>query len=266
MVAPRWVLASLSRRPRCAAHTLATSLPLSPLTLTNPHRGRVPCDCACGCGCVRVAVAMWLCGAQNYGEYLSIIDSLPDQDAPELFGLPQNIQRSVQRAQSKHVIKQLKALQVLDAAAAGFDREQWRTQLGPLLEMWSRLTSGSGVRCCARYRGAVGRCCCRCDAAWCVAVAWGWGHRVCTCVCTCVHLCVCICVCVCVRLAVRETHTSTERLRGLAFCFFVFACRLRHWTLVVPMRWPRPRTWPAAHPSRSSWSWSCAWRRGWCRR
>jgi dynein heavy chain 2 len=41
-------------------------------------------------------------------DYLSIVTSLPDTDAPLLFSLPPNIDRSVQQANSDRVVMQLK--------------------------------------------------------------------------------------------------------------------------------------------------------------
>lgn len=46
-----------------------------------------------------------------------------------MFGLPDNIERSLQRSTSTSVIKQLRALSLLDAAAVKYDREKWRVQV-----------------------------------------------------------------------------------------------------------------------------------------
>ena len=54
---------------------------------------------------------------------------LPDTDAPYVFCLPDNIERSLQRVTSSGVIKQLRALSTLDAEASKFDREKWRAQV-----------------------------------------------------------------------------------------------------------------------------------------
>ena len=47
----------------------------------------------------------------NRQDYIRLIESLPDADTPSLFGLPPNVERSVQRAQSAQVIGQLKKLE-----------------------------------------------------------------------------------------------------------------------------------------------------------
>lgn len=77
----------------------------------------------------------------HHEDYLALIDKLPDSDAPSVFGLPDNIERSVQRTVSGEVIAQLKMLSASEGTARQFDREKWRAQLAPLLETWSKLTS-----------------------------------------------------------------------------------------------------------------------------
>lgn len=74
-------------------------------------------------------------------DYTALIDKLPDADPPSIFGLPDNIERSVQRTASARVIADLRALSVSEGAARAFDRERWRAQLGPLLETWAKLTA-----------------------------------------------------------------------------------------------------------------------------
>ncbi|KAF1791084.1 P-loop containing nucleoside triphosphate hydrolase [Phytophthora cactorum] len=78
----------------------------------------------------------------QHADFLDIIDRFPDVDAPAMFGLPDNIERSMQRSLSGQVIAQLKALSSSEAEATTFDREKWRAQLGPLLETWGKLTTG----------------------------------------------------------------------------------------------------------------------------
>ena len=77
----------------------------------------------------------------DFESFKKTINQLPDSDPPYIFGLPDNIERSLQRVTSAAVIKQLAALSTLDAHASKFDREKWRAQLGPILEMWQQLVS-----------------------------------------------------------------------------------------------------------------------------
>lgn len=60
-----------------------------------------------------------------------------------MFGLPDNIERSLQRSTSAIVIRQLRALSLIDAHAVKYDREKWRLQLGPVLDLWQQLTSST---------------------------------------------------------------------------------------------------------------------------
>lgn len=89
-------------------------------------------------------------------------EQLSDNDSPYVFGLPDNIERSLQRTTSTAVIRQLRALSAVDAEASKYDREKWRAQvtinrsltvpiltvllilqLGPILELWQVLTSST---------------------------------------------------------------------------------------------------------------------------
>ncbi|KAF0686502.1 Aste57867_21689 [Aphanomyces stellatus] len=74
-------------------------------------------------------------------EFVDIIDHLPDHDPPRTFGLPDNIERSVQRTASSAVIAQLRTLTSSEQASSKFDREKWRAVLGPLIDNWGKLTA-----------------------------------------------------------------------------------------------------------------------------
>lgn len=63
---------------------------------------------------------------------MNVINQLPENDNPLLFGLPTNIDRSVQRFNSTQVISQLKSLQAASAKELRFDKEKWSQQLGPI--------------------------------------------------------------------------------------------------------------------------------------
>lgn len=75
---------------------------------------------------------------------MKMISVLPDSDAPYVFCLPDNIERSLQRTSSQAVIKQLRMLSIVDAEGQKYDREKWRIQLNPTLELWQQLLSSSG--------------------------------------------------------------------------------------------------------------------------
>jgi len=79
----------------------------------------------------------------DFKSFMKMISQLPDADAPYVFSLPDNIERSLQRTNSTQLIKQLRVLSSSDAEAAKYDREKWRAQLGPILELWQQLTSAT---------------------------------------------------------------------------------------------------------------------------
>jgi dynein heavy chain 2 len=73
----------------------------------------------------------------NVRDYTGMIGKVPDADVPSLFGLPANIDRSVQRFNSAAVIAALKQLAAASAEELRFDRAKWSQQLGPICELWS---------------------------------------------------------------------------------------------------------------------------------
>ncbi|OQR98203.1 dynein heavy chain [Achlya hypogyna] len=74
-------------------------------------------------------------------DFVAVIDHLPETDPPRLFGLPDNIERSVQRTMSSAVVAQLRTLTSSAQASNKFDRDLWRSVLGPLIENWAKLTA-----------------------------------------------------------------------------------------------------------------------------
>ena len=69
---------------------------------------------------------------QQVREFNVIINQVPEIDHPQLFGLPTNIDRSVQRFNSLNVINQLKSLAAISAGEMRFDKEKWSQSLGPI--------------------------------------------------------------------------------------------------------------------------------------
>lgn len=82
--------------------------------------------------------------SDEFKDYMQIINSLPDADAPELFHLPANIDRTVQRALSAATIASLQQLSVV-GNASGSSIEQWRVSLSPMLELWKKLKADDDV-------------------------------------------------------------------------------------------------------------------------
>ena len=78
-------------------------------------------------------------------QFIAIIRDLPDVDTPGLFGLPPNIERVVQQANSTRITGQLKTMATADVAEAGWDRERISAQLQPLLTLWQTITSSNSA-------------------------------------------------------------------------------------------------------------------------
>nr|CAD7430089.1 unnamed protein product [Timema monikensis] len=78
-------------------------------------------------------------------DYISAIQQLSDTDKPEYFGLPANVERSLQRITSRQVISQLNALTRPVEGVAKFDREEWQLRLAPVLNLWKKLNQSSGL-------------------------------------------------------------------------------------------------------------------------
>jgi dynein heavy chain 2 len=79
-------------------------------------------------------------------DYLKVIEGLPEQDSHDLFGLPANIGRSVQRYNSLNVIRQLKQLSAVSEDSLKFDREEWSAKLGPLWNLWQTMFKADLLR------------------------------------------------------------------------------------------------------------------------
>ena len=80
--------------------------------------------------------------SNQIGDYLDAINKIPEVDAPMVFSLPDNIERSVQRARSTVVIEQLGLMKSAGVESGGFDREVWKSSLGPIIELWEKLMEG----------------------------------------------------------------------------------------------------------------------------
>ncbi|XP_070553238.1 cytoplasmic dynein 2 heavy chain 1-like isoform X2 [Ptychodera flava] len=83
--------------------------------------------------------------SSSHRDFVDLIESLPEEDKPQYFGLPANIERSAQRTISSQVISQLKILMRSDAAEGKFDKEKWATELTPILNLWKKLNQGSQI-------------------------------------------------------------------------------------------------------------------------
>ncbi|TRY75069.1 hypothetical protein TCAL_08574 [Tigriopus californicus] len=78
-------------------------------------------------------------------DFAKLVNKLPEDDKPSMFGLPANIERSYQRTSSLATINQLKLLMRSVIGAAKFEREKWQKELTPVLNLWKKLNSGSSM-------------------------------------------------------------------------------------------------------------------------
>jgi dynein heavy chain 2 len=79
----------------------------------------------------------------SFASYLDIVNKLPEDDKPSMFGLPANIQQSYQRTRSTLTINQLRTLMRSLPGASKFEREKWHNELNPVLNLWKKLNQGS---------------------------------------------------------------------------------------------------------------------------
>jgi len=86
-------------------------------------------------------MGMDLPSSSSIQDYLSVVQSLPDLDSPADFGLPENIERSLQRNQSDHLILQLRKLVSTVSSDASFNKDVWRSELGVYLDYWENCVS-----------------------------------------------------------------------------------------------------------------------------
>lgn len=67
-------------------------------------------------------------------------EGLPESDAPELFSLPANVQRTAQMKRARHVVHQMRAMDTRKEASGAIDLDKWRHKLGVLIRAWDALT------------------------------------------------------------------------------------------------------------------------------
>ena len=79
--------------------------------------------------------------SSNPSDYMNIINTLPENDDPSMFGLPLNVDRSVQRYISTQVILKLNGIYNISSDTKKFDKAVWTEKLSPLLNMWNSIYS-----------------------------------------------------------------------------------------------------------------------------
>ena len=64
--------------------------------------------------------------SNSVDDYYESIGKIPEVDSPEVFSLPANIERSVQRARSAVVLEKLGMMAAAGVSGGGFDKEEWK--------------------------------------------------------------------------------------------------------------------------------------------
>ncbi|KAI8925894.1 dynein heavy chain and region D6 of dynein motor-domain-containing protein [Entophlyctis helioformis] len=90
----------------------------------------------------RICKSFALPRTHEHAAYRQIVAELPENDNVALFGLPANIDRTLQRLTSQAVIGQLKILRQSDVQSHRFDKEKWSQELLPFLQLWKKLNTG----------------------------------------------------------------------------------------------------------------------------
>ena len=76
-------------------------------------------------------------------DYINIINKIPENDNPEMFGLPLNVDRSVQRYVSTQVLLKLNSFYSISSDMQKFNKTLWAEKLAPILQMWKNIYSES---------------------------------------------------------------------------------------------------------------------------
>ena len=83
--------------------------------------------------------------SDNENDYLNIIKNIPENDNPEMFGLPLNVDRSVQRYVSTQVLLKLNSLYSMSSDMQKFNKSLWAEKLTPILNMWKSIYNESTI-------------------------------------------------------------------------------------------------------------------------
>ena len=89
----------------------------------------------------------------GFREFNDLVNQLPEEDKPSMFGLPANIQQAYQRTRSLETLQQLRIMMRSAEGASKFEREKWSTELSPILSLWKKLNQSSGL---IQYKAAAG--------------------------------------------------------------------------------------------------------------
>jgi dynein heavy chain 2 len=83
--------------------------------------------------------------SDNENDYINIIKKIPENDNPEMFGLPLNVDRSVQRYVSTQVLLKLNSLYSMSSDMQKLNKALWAEKLTPVLNMWKSIYDESTI-------------------------------------------------------------------------------------------------------------------------
>ena len=72
-------------------------------------------------------------------DYLNIIKNIPENDNPEMFGLPLNVDKSVQRYVSSKALLKLNSLYSVSSNNKKVDKALWKEKLMPMINLWENI-------------------------------------------------------------------------------------------------------------------------------
>ncbi|KAJ3052007.1 hypothetical protein HK097_006986 [Rhizophlyctis rosea] len=81
----------------------------------------------------------------EHSGFMKIINELPETDNVSMFGLPANIDRTLQIDGTQAVITQLRILRQVDTQGQRFDKDRWSKELMPFLQLWKKLNTGNDL-------------------------------------------------------------------------------------------------------------------------
>ena len=83
--------------------------------------------------------------SDNENDYINIIKKIPENDNPEMFGLPLNVDRSVQRYVSTQVLLKLNSLYSISSDMQKLNKALWAEKFAPVLNMWKSIYDESTI-------------------------------------------------------------------------------------------------------------------------
>ncbi|KAJ3390612.1 Cytoplasmic dynein 2 heavy chain 1 [Lobulomyces angularis] len=84
-------------------------------------------------------------GTADYSAYVKLIQEIPEANNAATFGLPSNIDQTLQQTVSQSVIDQLKYMRQVDVKTQRFEKQRWIKELTPFLQIWKKINTGNDI-------------------------------------------------------------------------------------------------------------------------